>query len=369
MDSSRILKTPKLERTDMRARVCMFAMAMFVGLNLLGCGGTGSVVSENPSQSLTWLASEIDTKYVDDFAFEFPVRNGMSRRVEFRVRSIGCSCNQIRHENTQLKVGSTFSIEPHRQAVLKLRPPTPSAGDSRTYSFSVEVVDSPGKSPAVLQFDAMLRVVRNIQLSSQVILQEFTDDIASQKARLEVTRHTRNRGDLEEALQITGWPQGSIAESIEPIGPAVEADGIWRRSYRSEVTVPRPDFSQGDVRSLLTVRGTAEHPRSEFQLVQRSRSGIAGPKLVHFGETKVGVPASRRIQFVAHDDLPFVIQGQTSNETIAINPDLKSPQPRHWVQLTWTAKEPGELRQKLQVTTDHPRKPSVEIEIRGSAIP
>lgn len=353
----------------MRAPVCLFAVVIFAGLNLLGCSETGVVISDTPSQSLTWLASEIDSKYRDDFAFEFPVRNEMSDRADIRVRSIGCSCYQIRHENSQLKVGSTFSIESGQKAILKLHPPAPSAGDSRTFSFSVEFLGLEAKTPVVFQFDAMLRIVRDLQINSQVILQEFTDDTPSQKARLEITRHSRSRDDVDETPRIEGWPQGCTDELIEPIGPASESEGIWRRAYRCEVTVPRPDFSQGDRRHLLTIRGSAENPRSQAQLVQRSRSGIGGPSLVHFGEAKIGVPVTRRIQLSAHDESPFLIENGTNNDSITITPDLETPQSRHWAQLTWTAKEPGELRQKLLIQTDHPRKPSVEIEVRGKASP
>ncbi len=58
----------------MRARVCELVLLI---LCLTGCG-SGSVSSQNPSQTLTWLASEIDAKYTEDFTFEFPVHNQSS---------------------------------------------------------------------------------------------------------------------------------------------------------------------------------------------------------------------------------------------------------------------------------------------------
>lgn len=348
----------------MRAHVCT---GMVLILWLSGCGA-GTVVSENPSQTLTWLASEIDTKYTDEFAFEFPVRNTSSEPAEFRIRSIGCSCYEVGQGNQTLKIGSPFSIPPGETALLRLRPPRPAPSDSRTFAFSVEHLNTPDKQPVVMQFNAFHRVVRELQVSSQVILQEFSDDTPTSKARVEVTRWSRSLDEANEPPEILDWPEGSIGAVTEPLGPATESDGVWKRSYKSEITVPRPNFEQGDVRSLLTIRGSRPELRVQIQLVQRLTSGVGAPSLVHFGETKVGVPATRRIQLSAHDDRPFVITGAES-EAISITPDQTHAQPRHWALLTWTAQQPGELQQKLLVKTDHPRKPVVEIEVRGQASP
>lgn len=348
----------------MRAHVCVLVLLI---LCLTGCG-SGSISSENPSQTLTWLASEIDAKYTEDFAFEFPVHNQASQPADFRIRSIGCSCYEVGLGKQALKVGSQFSIEAGGKALLRLRPPQPTPSDSRTFAFSIEALNSPENKPIVFQFTALLRVVRDLQVSSQFIVQEFTDDTPSIKARLEVTRSSQNRSDVEELPLIEDWPAGCVGAVVEPLGPATVSDEIWKRSYKSEITVPRPDFTQGDVRHMLTVRGTKPEPKVQVQLVQRLISGVGAPSLVHFGETKVGVPTTRRIQFAAHDNRPFLVTG-TESESITITPDQSVAQPRHWALLTWTAQEPGELKQKLLVKTDHPQKPVVEIEIRGEASP
>ena len=348
----------------MRARVCM--LMLFV-LSLLGCG-PGHVVSENPSQTLTWLASEIETKYTQEFAFEFPVRNKSSQSAEFRVRSSGCSCYEVGLGDKSLKVGDPFSVEPGGVALLRLRPPKPAPSDSRTFTFSVEHLNTPDKQPLVMQFTAFHRVVRELQVSSQVILQEFAEDTPSLKARVEVTRWSRTQDEVNEPPVFENWPEGSVGAVIEPLGPATDSDGVWKRSYKSEITVPRPNFEQGDIRYLQTVRGSKPELQVQLQLVQRLISGVGAPSLVHFGETKVGVPVTRRIQLSAHDDRPFLITG-TENESISITPDRTVAQPRHWALLTWTAQEPGELKQKLLVKTDHPQKPVVEIEVLGQASP
>lgn len=348
----------------MRAHVCVL---VYLILCLTGCG-QGSISSQNPSQTLSWLASEIDAKYTEDFAFEFPVLNHSSRQADFRIRSIGCSCYEVGLGEQALKVGSPFSIEAGGTAVLRLRPPKPTPSESRTFSFSAEYVNTPDKNPSVLQFTALLRVVRDLQVSSQVIVQEFTDHTPSIKARLEVTRSSRNRIDVEESPVIENWPAGCEGTAIEPLGPATVSDEIWKRSYRSEITVPRPDFTHGDVRHMLTVRGSKPEPKVQVQLVQRLINGVGAPSLVHFGETKVGVPVTRRIQLSAHDNRPFLVTG-TESESITITPDQTVAQPRHWALLTWTAQVPGELKQKLLVKTDHPQKSEIEIEVRGKASP
>lgn len=348
----------------MRAHVCVLVL---LNLCLAGCG-SGSVSSQNPSQTLTWLASEIDAKYTEDFTFEFPVHNHSSRQADFRIRSIGCSCYEVGLGEQALKVGSQFSIEAGDKAVLRLRPPKPTPSDSRTFSFSIEALNSPENNPSVLQFTALLRVVRDLQVSSQVIVQEFTDDTPSIKARLEVTRSSRNRSDVEESPVIEDWPAGCVGAAVEPLGPATVSDEIWRRTYKSEITVPRPDFTQGNVRHTLTVRGSKPEPKVPVQLVQRLITGVGAPSLVHFGETKVGIPSTRRIQISAHDNRPFLVTG-TESDSITITPDQTVAQPRHWALLTWTAQEPGELKRKLLVKTDHPKKALVEIEVRGKASP
>lgn len=353
----------------MRARVFPVVILYLALLTCIGCGRSEVIVSDHPDQSQTWLVSEIDSQYTEDFAFRYPVRNATSQRSTFQVRSIGCACYKVSHESAQLKIGDQFTLESGGKTVLELHPPRPRSTESGSYNFSVEVQGLPGKAPPVLQFTAFLRTVRDIQVNSSVIMQEFAEEETSQKARLEVTLNSRTREDVDSPPLVAGWPTGSEPDPIEALGPAVESEGIWKRTYLCAATIPRPDFAQGDIRHSVTIRGRADVPPFQLQLVQRSRTGVGGPSLVHFGEAKVGHAVSRRIQLSARDERPFQIVQDTEFPSVSLTPDEQKPLSRHWVRMTWTPQEPGELQQILRVQTDHSKSSAVEIEIRGVATP
>lgn len=352
----------------MRAPRCLFAAGLIVATFLAGCGRSGTIVCESMTQSQTWLESEVSSKYSDAFAFEFPIRNEANAPQSLRVRSIGCSCYQVTYESRKLKVGETITLGPNQSGVLRLRPPRPRSAETGGYSFSLESLAPSGQSPAIYPFNAQLRSIPDLQLSSRVILQDFESDVATAMVRTEVTHSSRSASDVDEPPIIEGWPEGSQVEPIRPLGAASELQGIWRQKFSVVATVPRPVFTQGDVRKVLHVKAVTGTPAEELLLVQRLRSGISGPSVVSFGEVKPGASVSRRIQLSARDELPFQVLTESNIESISILPDVTTPQDRHWLELKWVA-QPASSPQTLQLKTNHPKSPTLKIEIHGNLTP
>lgn len=354
-----------------------FCLGVCLGLALLGCksGETSTVTCIDPQQSKTWLLGEVDQNLEDDStgAFLFPFLNSTNRPVQIRVRSIGCSCYAVRRGETRLKVGDQFELAAGQTQTLTLRPPRPTTDRASDYQFSVEYEPAPGAAQEVIECQGTLVTIAEFRINPGLLSAEFTKDSPPQTVRLEITRTARNPQSVEQPPRLTGWPDGGRAVEPTPLGPAVELGAqLWRRSWSVYASIPRPEPSAtglDDFRTITVSGAEPGSPTAEAKLVVRFRSGLSGPRIVHFGDVPTGRSVTRRIQILARDHQPFRILGPSEPDlAVSIQPESLDPVKSHWGDLTFTSATEGEFKEVLKIATDHPEQPTLEIEVRARVV-
>ena len=335
-----------------------------------------TVSCTDSQQTKTWLLSEVDQNFEDDLegVFLFPLWNGTRSPVQIRVRSIGCSCFAIRRGDTRLQVGDQFELGAGQTETLSLHPPRPTVDRAADYQFSVEYQLAPAASPEVVTCRGTLVTIAEYRVNPGLITAEFVKDSPPQPVRMEITCTARDLESAERLPKLTGWPPGVQAEEPTALGPAVElSEQLWRKSWRVNATIPRPESTTLGIDDYhtLTVSGTAPgSPTAEVKLVVRFRSGLSGPRIIHFGDVPQGVLLSRRIQILARDQQPFRILGPSETGlALSIQPESTDPKNSHWGSLNFTPSALGEFHEVLKIATDHPEQPTLEVEVRARVIP
>ena len=330
----------------------------------------------DPQQSKTWLLGEVDQHLEDDSSgvFLFPFLNATHHPVQVRVRSIGCSCYAVRRGETRLKVGDQFELGAGQTQTLTLRPPRPTTDRASDYQFSVEYEPAPAAAKQVIECQGTLVTIAEYRINPGLLSAEFTKDSPPQTVRLEITRTARYPLSADQPPRLTGWPEGVQSETPSPLGPAVElGTQLWRRSWQVSATIPRPEPSATGIDDFRTIHVSGAEPGSptaEVKLAIGFRSGLNGPRIVHFGDVPTGRSVSRRIQILARDHQPFRILGPSETDlAVSIQPESPDPVKSHWGNLTFTSATEGEFREVLQIATDHPEQPTLEIEVRARVVP
>ena len=347
-------------------------------LALAGCSSstaTSTVSCAVPSQTKTWLLSEVDDHFDThpNASFEFPLFNGAGHPIQLKVRSIGCSCYQLKRAGTRLKVGDPFEIGAAATETLVLHSSRPSVDRVADFNFSIEFEPHPGEPQEVISCHGTLVSISDFRVNPNLLSAEFLKDSPSQPVRFELTRTARQREVADAKPLLSGWPTGAKVEEPQAIGEVVtESNGLWRRSWRVSALIPPPeDLSGAEQYATIRLAGAEPNsPSNSTRLIIRYRSGLSGPKIVHFGEVKTGQPVSRRIQVLARDDRPFRILGPTDKGlALFLHPESIDPMKAHWGNLTLTPSSTGDFREVVQITTDHPEHPSLDIEVRAHVTP
>lgn len=350
-------------------------LSIFVAMTLVGCGAapdSATVECLDPKQSKTWLLSEVNDTFEGhpDAAFRFPVVNRTSHPVVVRVRSIGCSCYQVKHAEARLKVDDRFEIGAGATEVLTLFPPRPTFDRASDYNFSLGYERKTGELESVINCQGVLNSIADIRVNPTVLTAEFVHDSPAQAILMEVTRTARAREDVVHQIITRGWPDGTQVDEPVPVGEATQVlDGFWKQTWRVAARIPKPSLtaSPQEVWPIRVGGASPDSPQNQAQLMVRFRSGLSGPRIVHFGDVQVGQPVTRRIQILARDGQPFRILGPSDpNEMLSIESDSTDATKAHWINLIMNAKEPGDFRQVLQVTTDHPTQANLAVEVRAS---
>jgi hypothetical protein len=351
------------------------ALFLCVAISLLGCGDShepAMLSCPTPRQSKTWLLSEVDDSFKKhpDGAFQFPILNQAGQTLLVRVHSIGCSCYQLKRGETRLKVDDQFEIGSGATEMLTLFPPRPAFDRASDYNFSLAYERDPGAPTTIISCQGVLNSIADIRVNPTVLTAEFIHDSPSQRVLMEITRTARKREDVEHSPLTSGWPEGTqVAEPVS-IGESVQVpDGLWKRTWRVSAVIPKPSLASNPQETWpIRVGGSEpESPHNQVQLMIRLRSGLSGPRIVHFGDLRVGLPTTRRIQILARDGHPFRILGPSDpNEILSLQSDSTDAVKTHWSNLTINARTPGEFRQTMQVETDHPQQPNLAIEVRAN---
>ncbi len=350
---------------------------------LMGCepGGAGTVSCSDSEQSKTWLLGEVDQKIEDltEGAFAFPFSNSTSQPVQIRVRSIGCSCYAIRRGETRLKVGDVFELGAGQTQTLTLSPPRPTNDRASDYQFSVEYEPAPAAPKQVISCQGTLVTIAEYRINPGLISAEFVKDSPPQTVRFEITRTARDPQSADLPPVITGWPAGVQPEEPVSLGPASEVPAsepegqLWRKSWRLSASIARPESSSAgrdDFRTLTVMGAEPGSPKAEVKLALRFRSGLSGPRIVHFGDVPAGHLVTRRIQILARDDQPFRIIGPSEDGlALSIESESDAPVKSHWGNLTFAPSETGDFRHLLEIATDHPEQPTLLVEVRARVIP
>ncbi len=286
-----------------------------------------------------------------------------------KVRAIGCSCYQVRRGGTRLKVGDLFEIGTDATEVLTLHPNRPTVDQAADYRFSVEYETIAGEPVKVIDCQGTLVSVAEFRTNPSLMTAEFVQSSPAQTVRLEVTRTARTRELAEQKPVLTGWPAGSQVKEPEALGPVVElSEQLWRQSWRVSAAIVKPEtISFVDEFWSIRVSGSeSSSPSGQARLMVKFRSGLNGPRVVHFGEVPVGQSVTRKIQILARDDRPFRIVGPSgSGVSLSIQPDSAEAVKSHWGNLIFTPSAVGDYQETMQITTDHPEQPSLGIEIRA----
>lgn len=329
----------------------------------------------DPLQSKTWLLGEVGDTFEADpqGSFLFPFHNGTGHPVQIKVRAIGCSCYQVRRGETRLKVGDLFELGTDATEVLTLHPSRPTVDRSAESHFSVEYERIAGEPAQVIECQGTLVSLSEFRVNPSLMTAEFVQGSPAQTVRLEVTRTARVRELAEQKPVLSGWPTGSLVEDPEMLGPAVElGERLWKQSWRVSAAIVKPEtMSFADEFWSIRVSGSEpDSPSGLARLMVKFRSGLSGPRIVHFGEVSAGQSLTRKIQILARDDRPFRILGPTSpGSALSIQPDSPGAVKSHWGTLTFSAPAVGDYREIMQVSTDHPEQPSLDIEIRAHVTP
>ncbi len=355
-----------------RLNVCW---CLFVAFHLAGCGSSerpSAVTCPNPEQSTTWLLSEVNDEFENHpkGSFRFPFLNQTGKPVTLRVRSIGCSCYQVKRGDTRFKVDDRFEIGIDQSEILALVPPRPRFDGVSDYNFTLEYEQKPGEPKSIITCQGELHCIADVRINPTLLLAEFVHDSPPQTVVMEVTRTARRREAAEQKISTHGWPEGVQVEEPTPVGNAVEIlDGLWKQTWKvkARISTPRPSATPQEMWSIRVGGAEPDSPENNVQLMVRYRSGLSGPRIVHFGDVRVGQPITRRIQILARDDQPFRILGPSDpSELLSLRSDSPGATKAHWGNLTMNAQSPGDFRQIMQVVTDHPQQQNLTIEIRAN---
>lgn len=352
----------------------LLGIHLVVAMTAMGCGTAPEAVSVeclHPKQSKTWLLSEVDENFKSnpDAAFRFPIANRTGDPITVRVHSIGCSCYRVKHAETRLKIDDEVEIGSGATEVFTLSPPRPAFDSTSEYNFSLECEGKPGQPSSILSCHGVLNSIADVRVNPTVLTAEFVHDSPAQAVLMEVTRTARAREDAIQPIVTQGWPEGTQVDEPVAVGEVTQVlDGLWKQTWRVTALIPKPSLTANPQEVWpIRVRGASpDSPQNQVQLMIRFRSGLSGPRIVHFGDVQVGQPVSRRIQVLARDGLPFRILGPADpKEMLSLNSDSDAASKSHWSNLTLNATEPGDFHQILQVVTDHPQQANLAIEVRA----
>ena len=352
-------------------------LGMCLGIALLGCdsGGPSRVICTDSLQSKTWLLGEVDKNMEDatEGVFRFPLYNSTRSPVQMRVRSIGCSCYAVRRGETRLKVGDQFELGAGMTETLTLHPPRPTVDGASDVQFSVEYESAPAAPAEMISCQGTLVAIAEYRINPGLLSAEFVKDTPPQTVRVEITHTARDPESAERPPTLKGWPSGVQVVAPSSLEPAIPLSGhLWRKSWQVTATIDPPEPTATGIDDFHTVQVSGAEPDSptaEVKLVVRFRSGLSGPRLIHFGDVPAGKTVTRRIQILARDHQVFRILGPSqAGLDLSILSESAAPVKSHWGRLTLTPSVTGEFLQLLRIETDHPDQPTLEIEVRARVI-
>ena len=352
-----------------------FWLSIWLGVTLAGCegsSGSATVTCTNPIQTKICLLSEVtdDFESLPESSYQFPFHNGTGHPVQLRVRSIGCTCYQVVRGAQRLKVGEQFELGAGATETLVLKPARPVKDQVADFNFSLEYEPAPGQPKQTIACQGVLNSVADIRLDPTLLSAEFVQDSPAQRIVMEVKRTARTREAALRSPVTSGWPPGTQVGEPEAMETAAEdGDHLWSQSWRVTAMIPKPEKAVGAEQywSINVSDATPGTTPVLARLKVQFRSGLSGPRVVHFQEVVAGQPVTRRIQIFARDDLPFRILGPVEPAAeLLIESDSSEALATHWANLSLTPTVAGHFRQVLKIETDHPQQTHFEVEVQAN---
>ena len=342
---------------------------------------------------------------------EFELTNtGITPR-QIRFDHANCGCVKVELDGAALQSGATFDLQPGVTRVFATQSSAGAAPTVITQHADLTAGDLPSDS---FELSATKRIFADTEMSGGSLVCQFYPGEAASQRTIEIKRAYRSIAEPKPidpkllGLPVSFKPGAWKLESLEHI-----ATDLWRETWQLELTLTPPADSSAGVENFTAAavfnasepspsgrgqgEGDADLPRPlgegrgeeegnpsppgrgqgegaasarvDIPIILKPRTGVEGPKLVHFGETVVGTKYLRRILIRAVDDKPFrIAEASSTSSAVTVQYDHAKSAMSHWLEIEFTPSETGKLASQVTIKTTHEVGNELHIDIMARAV-
>lgn len=352
-------------------------LATAIGLLAWTCGCTpraGRLEIDQSIQARALLVSEIlaaeDRVQLVDCPIRIVNRSAQERTVT--LVATGCSCYGVSVDGLPLQNGDTVTIAAGATRTLKINARPTDMPSEKEYSVQLSSASAEGQEEVVTS-RCRLRVFQDLRLTPNVLTIDAPRGAAVDETRTVLIEHV-SRGNRSAAGPPTfvDLPPGiQVQELVEASPPEELGDGLVRRSWQGtlRISLPAEREQTSNPFPLIVVMRNSQgslQAKGEGSLILHTRTPIAFPTRVHFGNLVPGEPRQRRILVTSTNGTPFSIHSDPDRHPSFLQVELdERPAAQHWLQLTVTPPQPGTFSETLTLQTDCPEEPEISIQLEG----
>lgn len=295
------------------------------------------------------------------------------------VLGTGCACYGLVHDGKSIGKGENLVIPAKSAISLKIDAQVPTSESSEDYRITFEVPS--GSSTAQKEVHCQLQVYRDIRLFPNALICDTApgETITVQKD-LTVERIFRSETGESPEPTVENLPEGILLKDVITVGEPIELEpdlwkSAWNLSFQCEVSgsltasgvtdtyavsFPVEPDTIGEKKGIPSLSSTAK-------VIRRVRVPIQFPERVHFGKIPCGQLRQRVIFLSSIDRDPFELTLHPEQLPAGLQVVLdqeRSHQQR--VKVSLESSNPGNWSGVLQLRTNRPDQPLIEIELSAN---
>ena len=327
---------------------------------------------EGDVEARTLLVSEVLSAEDRTQLIECPIRiiNQQSVPGEFILSSTGCSCYGVELNGQPMTAGESIPIPAGEERTLYIRAEPPLRASEKSYTANFMVSDGEGQFQNETA-TCTLSVYQDVRVVPAVITVEtgLSDDGLITKPVV-IERVQRGAQPTVDSPSFAGLPGFVDVRDLAPAGPPVEIEpGLWKQSWNATVDVSVSATS--DTRQKLhkfTVRfagSDGDDIFGEGQVLTKVNAPLSFPREVHLGRIDRGDSGTRRILVATRDGSSFHLTSPRPSPQSTSMEIEEAAGPRHFVTLTVTPEQSGNFEEVIELQTDLPEQPMIQMTLKA----
>jgi hypothetical protein len=299
------------------------------------------------------------------------VNRGAPRNLQFAGVSCG-PCMTVYANDRPLSAGESQDLQQGQSWPLRVDIHTGGIVGERFQALYFREEGPEGAFDRVARVD--YRIYPDVHVQPDVINHRFEAQGESTVERPIIVRWVRRGRDAAKVQLASGLGNFSIVQCIRSGDDEELEPGLWRSSWDVRLRIDRgtDDSISGVARPLnvQVIRETGELAGdAKLKTMLYTGCGIIAPKSVVLRPNRDTV-AERAVLLRSEDDHKFrILDVKCNNDSFQVKSVGAAANYANSLHVLYRASNSGRIVAELSITTDHPRRPIVKLELIGEAAP